>query len=394
MRAARALTLAPLLAVLAACAADRALPSMEIDAVDAVEDLRIGSLDDPDYSFSWLMDLTVAPDGSIYSVHGNEQVVRRFGPDGRLLRVFGGNGEGPGEFRGPSSLGWIGDSLWVADSRTGRFSVFSAGGDFIYSFRPLVDLGGTPGNRPPRPRGVLADGTLWGESPQFAGEEQNGQPRPIMRMDREGAVIDTIGWRQPTRGGMVFTTPDRSALMAVGQPFSDDPVAAIADVDRSVLLLDRTARAGTSAPTFTLTKVGWDGDTIFARTYPYEPVPISSAEVDSIVGFWAERIRQNPNLGPIAGKAEQHVRDALHLPAHRPPVTEWVVRDDGSILLRQVPQADSVRWLVLGPDGDAVVTFALPTRLRVLHADSEHVWGTISDEDDVPYIVRYRIGST
>ena len=51
-------------------------------------ELRIGSVDDPEYSLTRLRSLDVAPDGTIYTLHPMEQVVRRFDADGSLLGLI------------------------------------------------------------------------------------------------------------------------------------------------------------------------------------------------------------------------------------------------------------------------------------------------------------------
>lgn len=75
-------------------------------------------------------------DGNYYvSDRGNVRIAV-FSSDGRYLRSFGRDGDGPGEFRTPKIL-WIRDNnLAVFDSRNRRTSLFNLDGTFIQSYSP------------------------------------------------------------------------------------------------------------------------------------------------------------------------------------------------------------------------------------------------------------------
>src|SRR5690606_37252046 len=133
-----------------------------------VPELRIGSPDDPDYAFGTVTSLEVGPDGEIYSIHQRESSIRRWNGDGALLGAIGRAGDGPGEMRTPRILGWRGDTLWVFDSRGSRITFFSAGGTYLRALNPVVDLGSVEmaleAIYPPRPAGLLGDGSIYGVS--------------------------------------------------------------------------------------------------------------------------------------------------------------------------------------------------------------------------------------
>ncbi len=50
-----------------------------------------------------------------------------------------------------------------------------------------------------------------------------------------------------------------------------------------------------------------------------------------------------------------------------------------------------VEWRVLSPEGEPVGAVDLPTRFGVIFVQGDRLWGSDSDELDVPYIVRYRL---
>ena len=87
----------------------------DMDAVPRVEleeEVRIGSVDDPDYGFSRVGSVDVDEEGNLYVYEFADTEIRVYSPDGELLRRFGGEGDGPGEFSGLTvTFGVQGDTV-------------------------------------------------------------------------------------------------------------------------------------------------------------------------------------------------------------------------------------------------------------------------------------------
>jgi len=82
-------------------------------------------LDEPEgRSLTRIFAFDVAPDGSLVVTSAAEQEVRLHSRSGRLLRVVGGPGDGPGEFRLPAGATLIDGRLFVFDSRNSRVTRF------------------------------------------------------------------------------------------------------------------------------------------------------------------------------------------------------------------------------------------------------------------------------
>lgn len=102
--------------------------------------LQIGVVEGPDeYTFGALASAVRLPDGGVAVSDASTNRVSVYEPDGSFRHAFGGEGEGPGEFRGLSRLFVRGDSLLAFDGRTGRLSVFDADGTYARQF-PAVEL--------------------------------------------------------------------------------------------------------------------------------------------------------------------------------------------------------------------------------------------------------------
>ena len=79
--------------------------------------------------------------------------------------------------------------------------------------------------------------------------------------------------------------------------------------------------------------------------------------------------------------------------AYYPPVTDLRAGQDGRILIRrESSELDSVGWQILNRTGDIEGGFRLPSATRLLSVTSRHVWGVVTDELDMPYVVKYQIG--
>lgn len=102
-------------------------------AVALVEDLVIG--DDTsreDHWFGFLNALDVDAEGRIYTVDPKSVRIRIFGPDGELVKAFGREGQGPGEFSGPGGIVAAPDGTFVvSDVLNARLSFFKRDGAHI-----------------------------------------------------------------------------------------------------------------------------------------------------------------------------------------------------------------------------------------------------------------------
>lgn len=378
---------------------ETALPTWEAGP----EELRIGSVDDPDHAFGFIRMIEVDRRGGIYSTHSGESRVRRWTVEGAADGFVGREGEGPGEFTDVRAIGLFGDSLWVMDSRANRISFFDLDATFLGSLTPEVDLGtrDAPYPLPARPEYPLRGGGLYGRSPAFSQAVAVGDLTwtPHVRMDAEGTVTDTI-YRQ------AHSPEHQLALLAADgqggtfgpQPFPDGPVTATDLARDRLLVLERGAWAGAGPAAFTVTALGMRGDTLWRLERVYDPVPLPAERVDSAIDDRAEALHgfmSRMESGLTVATVRDRVAEAVYRPAYLPAATGLVAGRDGSvwIQLAALPEdPPGSTWLLLDEDGEPTARIRTPPGLRVLAADREHVWGVVSDEFDVNYIVRHAVG--
>jgi hypothetical protein len=180
--------------------------------------------------------------------------------------------------------------------------------------------------------------------------------------------------------------------MYTQQPYADGPISEFVPGERAVVHLNRKAPEGPDGAALHLVKLSFAGDTIWAKSLPYEPVAVTAHEVDSLLDNVASSLGQRGNLAGAEGRAREWAALGLYHPEYKPGAEAMLLGRDGSIWLREARDAEGMAsWLLLNGEGDAVARVPLPTGLTPMVADQEYVWGTESDEMDVPYLVRYRI---
>lgn len=396
----RSLTLPGVLLLALACSEGPDNDSAaEISELEAVEVLRVGSAEDPDYAFTWFRELEVAPNGRVYTLHSQTNEIRVHDPDGRLIQTFGGQGEGPGELQNPGSMGLLADTLWVLDFGTYRFSYFDLDGGLIRSVRVPVELGGDLAERPPRPAGLLADGSIHARPPAWSRLVASGEiaERVVLRMDEDGAPGDTL-FRHPLANTVLAVTipnDPRSRGSYAPQPWSDTELAEISPAELAYVRVRR--RVGPEGPGHPrVTKTGFDGTELFSVELPAEAVPLESDEMDAFVERWVDRLSQGFFSDIAPGRIEQTIRERLYDPGFHPPVSEMVVGRDGSVWLAgpKLMDEEVTRWTVLDPEGVVVGSVELPRSFSIREADVGRAWGMQPDELDVPHIVSFEIKET
>lgn len=137
------------------------------------------------------------PDGSVMVSDGGTNEIHILSGTGHLVTTFGGDGEGPGEFRGPAGIvGLGGDTVLIADSRNNRVSTF-AGNRFVGDTRFIP----FHGDALFEPAGRLPDGTFALEPYGFAlrTDVESGWMEQLILTTPDFIEIDTVGTRHSFR---------------------------------------------------------------------------------------------------------------------------------------------------------------------------------------------------
>ncbi|MDX2206069.1 MAG: 6-bladed beta-propeller [Gemmatimonadales bacterium] len=91
--------------------------------------------------FGTIRSVLLAADGTLYVVDPSRRSLSVFDSSGRFIRLLGREGSGPGEYRAPYSIAWIGNSLALLDPRNGRLGLFDSTGAWLTSW-PVPSISG------------------------------------------------------------------------------------------------------------------------------------------------------------------------------------------------------------------------------------------------------------
>jgi hypothetical protein len=355
---------------------------------ELIAEVRIGSeVRGPAYAFSEISQIAARRD-AIYVVQNGVPEIRVFDAKGQNLRTIGRRGAGPGEFDAVQSFGLLADTLWVIDSNLRRLSFFSATGALLTTipFEPISpELGAKGRFYFSYPMALMGDGSMLGFGGSTGRAIADGlvTATPLLRMTRTGRTLDTLGWVPIGNENMIL----RSAKggMYRTQPFSDGSLTAYSSVAQRLFVVDRRTATEAAKPTVRVTALRANGDTAWSRTYPYTPVRMGAAVVDSVRAGLHQALR-----GRFTGDEIDRV---LYVPVYRPPIAAAFAGDDGTLWLRwEEMTAPNLYW-VLGTDGRVVAQVTAPPRVRLRWTSGSTAWGEELDENDVPTLVRYRIES-
>jgi hypothetical protein len=369
-----------------ACAgSDGSAPTTALLRFDEVA--RYGGADALGASLTSVQDVAVLGD-ELLVLESSPQRIGVFGLDGSWRRDIGRAGAGPGEFRGPRSLGVTGDLIWVGDAGGGALEVFDLQGAHVQSYRwdvPPDSLGARA-----FPIALLRDGAvLAGPGHMSLGAVSSGRTRHhnYYRTTPEGQVeavlysaqlepTDVFAVQMPGSGAMIGLHPLRRSPWV--EPFRDGS---------GLVVVEQPQAESSRSVAFRVVVISETGERTAEALVPYEPRDAHAWLQSHLTDLErAERARgREPNLSHI-----QALRDELPGREFYPPVTRLRTGGDGTIWVRREEVSDSVMWQVFDRTGARVADVALESRLDVLRPSLTDLWAVDRDELDVPYVIRMR----
>jgi hypothetical protein len=340
---------------------------------------QIGSIDESDEALTRVSDATVLEGGALLIGQPNEVLIRVYDADGSFVRTIGGPGEGPGEIGVLDAFGVDADGLWVLDLGNSRLTRFRLDGTFVRdeTWRRWSEVKGE-------------DGVFVYGSYGFAlGADGLGVARPGMAVMREfdPFVYGQFPIRRVGPDGEMFdtvlTTPvpyDPDVPDGHYAPIASGPLHAVARDGDGALWVDRDPDGAPTRGLFRVARVNARGDTLFDRTYGYEPRRVDAR---------AERARIEDALPAIVARYEGQI----WVPDTEPPVGQLVATTGGLVWISREPSDGVTPWWGLDPEtGDIEAVIELAAGERILDQAGTELITTFEDELSVPYVRRYRIG--
>ena len=354
------------------------------------EDLR---LDANREDFSVVRRVLVGAAGQIVVRLTQDRELRIYDSTGVEVGRAGRQGEGPGEFQSLSELRWSADSLWVYDHQARRITHLSADGAFLRT---------TPVRTPfplTVPGETQREGVIFFPSVLYP----------------DGSMFGYAYYMVPERNRMsdgvhVLRATDGSGTVLVRGPSLNDDPRWIIDVEGFGALLpfamapyetssaDGSLIAGVvgnvtsdAGGVVTLSLVRATGDTVLARDYPFEGVPVSAAERDSAIAALKPPGNEPPREGPADLYDRRQAIARERIPPVHAPVTGLLIGLDGTIWIQLRETAEGRPTLVLDQRGDPIGSVLLPSNSTIRQATRTRIWVTEVDPFDLVSVVRYRV---
>ena len=337
-------------------------------------DMRLGSVsgDGPEV-FHQIEDVQRLPDSGFAVLDRGDHVVRLFAPDGRSRGTFGGDGDGPGEFRDPIEIELLGqDSIAVWDWQLGRVSVFDLSGSLGRTIRLTP-----PAQNPTGYFNVVGDEPYFvvgveGVQP-FFGNQLALQDLHILRYDARGILLDTIATLPYGHKGWVDAGARRS-----GRPLFEP--RSVFSAGRSSVYLSTAAD-----PQVTILE---PGGTVRSLVRWHAPArDVTDADASMYKARWLDRTVEH--LRPLLERRFEVMPVREQFPAVQGIEVDeigrlWVKTYDRPGLIEQT-------WLAFDTSGRFTCSLRLPRGFTVLDFRDSHVTGTVLDDVDVQYVVSRRI---
>ncbi len=353
-----------------------------------IPEIRIGSLDGGADALTKVTHLAVDASGSVFIAQPMSFEVKTFGRDGRYIGVIGGEGSGPGEFMDISEMGIRGDTLWVYDRRQTRFTEFSLDGGLL---QVVTRRGTTLPNvgRPVVPRARLIGGRYLAIALEEQGDFMQGGNgvEHVIETDSMGAPTGEFASARVS-GVVARVIVDGKALHLI-RPLRSLPHTAWSANGHFVAHVDQALPDGDGPTNYRVTLFRTPQDTVYTSKLTQEAVRVASVAADSIHQSILQLLSR---IGITSHAAVTAVMDQVGVPEFWPPVNQIVVSSDGRVFLsRSSMSGEYLGWTVLRTDGKLAGTFRSDGRLEILAVHEDEIWGTVSDEFDIPYVVRYRL---
>ena len=264
------------------------------ERIELVEDLVIGGgrLDDLDYAFYRATDIEVSSDSRIFVHDTGNHRIQAFDSNGRYLRTFSREGQGPGEMNAGGGLTSAGEYLFR--SGDSRLSVWSLDGELIRDTATEQRLS--------RPFG-LSDGSLIGSYFGFNEDSQTAQIK-VIRMSPYGEEMRILADLRTT--AVTQTRVSDAGFMIVARP-GNHPTFAVSP-DGHIYL--------TPSDEYQVLSVSADGDPRWALRVAWDRMPLTEEDKQAAV------------LGHTTPPAELNTLD-IEWPAHHAALARDSLHVDG-----------------------------------------------------------------
>jgi hypothetical protein len=290
----------------------------------------IGAKEGGPVEFGSIRSILLDSAGTLIVVDARSRTLLEFDSTGALVRQIGRDGAGPGEYRSPYSIAWLGESLALLDPSNARIGVFRHDGGWITSW-PVQPITGGQNIRlfrtPPGFSAFAFRRTASGSEGLYVRYEAGGPRDTVVLASRPTDLETGIECLRPDKAISFFTNPFVASFLQI--PLGDG----------------RQAVARTDA--YRIAFLGREGDTTMVVAGDATPGPVSDAEWAPVV----EELEKFRREWPTA----QCNRTSFDRPAAK-PVLNWLFLDGTGRLWVEVVTNEGTRYDIFDAAGHPVAS--------------------------------------
>jgi hypothetical protein len=127
-------------------------------------------------------DLVLADDGTLFVIDEKPIIIKRFDPQGKFVRTYGREGDGPGEFR-TGFLALRGDTLAIQDPRASRATMLNITDGSVIATRPTACCYWSP---------ISLDSSGRAVARSIAAPDTLHPAQAFVRFSLDGKSLDTV----------------------------------------------------------------------------------------------------------------------------------------------------------------------------------------------------------
>jgi len=357
--------------------------------IEMVEVLRIGSLDGPEATQFFRVAGADVADNQLFVLDAGHSEVRVFDlGSGDFLHAFGGTGDGPGEFRSPSTVEVLGDTVIVADRS--RISHFTPDGAFLGSRDAYATM----------PDGSRIRLSHSGRASFYTETYPQGRP-PVDELYRDTTVVRRFDRATGEPGSEILRYPGQPQLLNLQERIVLNPIFGI----EPVFMWGSDGRLYYS-PNDAYRLDIFDaatGEEAVRLIVTLDLPPVTSEMVDERIAMDRGALDDAEERGDPNVELYRALLDRRKLPhgETRPLTNSMRMAEDGRFMMirgdldaNPDEPGDPGHWDVFGPDGSIRGRLVTAPGANVRRFTGDYLVTRETDDLDVQYVVVYRLEPT